>query len=386
MTRNFDMSRLAGDVNGSDDSLIAATFFASQGYVVIAPNYSGYAGSSLPYHAYLNANQAAAEMIDALRAAKLALPEMSVASDAQIFLTGYSEGGYVALATYREIQRNYRNDFHVAAVAPGAGPYALSQIVDSQIMGEVGAFSPMLFTLLATGWQASYHNIYKVANELYAAPYASSAPTLLPSDTPLSSLFSLGRLPQYALFQTGSLPGPDVSNPDLAAVALAGFSPMAFLVNTEYRNHLVADIAAQPCNGTDPVTFRPSCSPTTGLRKDALLNDLRTFVPSAPVQLCGAHSDSTVFFDSTLATQQYFLASGTSPSILRVIDVDPGQQPPAGPDAALQRQFLEARNQLRSSLGDAPDASLRLSLSIHSLAAPFCFVAARSLFDSLRLP
>ena len=38
-----------------------AALFASQGYIVVAPDYVGYNGSTLPYHPYLVADQQSKE-------------------------------------------------------------------------------------------------------------------------------------------------------------------------------------------------------------------------------------------------------------------------------------------------------------------------------------
>src|SRR5580700_6103196 len=72
------------------ETLLLAALFASQGYVVVAPNYAGYDTSTLPYHPYLIADQESKEMIDALKAARTALPlaSLSLTRDSgQLFLT-----------------------------------------------------------------------------------------------------------------------------------------------------------------------------------------------------------------------------------------------------------------------------------------------------------
>lgn len=56
------------------ESAFIAASFAAQGYILIAPNYAGYDSSSLGYHPYMNADQQSKEMMDALAAAKTALP------------------------------------------------------------------------------------------------------------------------------------------------------------------------------------------------------------------------------------------------------------------------------------------------------------------------
>ena len=88
-------------------TLIVAAMFAAQGYIVVAPNYAGYDISTLGYHPFLNAAQQSGEMIDALTAARTALPNTlsSATSDSgKLFVTGYSEGGYVAMATQRAME------------------------------------------------------------------------------------------------------------------------------------------------------------------------------------------------------------------------------------------------------------------------------------------
>ena len=89
------------------ETLSLAALFAAKGYIVVAPNYAGYDKSALPYHPYLMADQQSKDMIDALAAARTALPLASATltkDNGQLFITGYSEGGYVAMATQSAMQ------------------------------------------------------------------------------------------------------------------------------------------------------------------------------------------------------------------------------------------------------------------------------------------
>src|SRR4029077_12423621 len=100
--RSFNMA----DMQNAETLLLAA-LFATQGYIVVAPNYAGYDTSTLPYHPYLIGDQQSKDMIDALTAARAALPLASlttVQDSGQLFLIGYSQGGYVAMATQRAMQ------------------------------------------------------------------------------------------------------------------------------------------------------------------------------------------------------------------------------------------------------------------------------------------
>jgi dipeptidyl aminopeptidase/acylaminoacyl peptidase len=89
------------------EGVLLAAIFASRGYIVVAPNYAGYDTSDLPYHPYLNADQQSKEMIDVVVAARSALPvatATSVTDNSKLFVTGYSQGGFVATAAHRAMQ------------------------------------------------------------------------------------------------------------------------------------------------------------------------------------------------------------------------------------------------------------------------------------------
>ena len=152
--RKFTMADLQ-----NAETLALAAVFASKGYIVVAPNYAGYDSSTLDYHPYLIADQQSKDMIDALTAARTALPLASVTltqDNGQLFLTGYSQGGYVAMATQRAMQAA---GMPVTAAAPMSGPYALAAFVDAVFFGEVNGDAPVSSTLLLTAYQRAYGNI-----------------------------------------------------------------------------------------------------------------------------------------------------------------------------------------------------------------------------------
>jgi dipeptidyl aminopeptidase/acylaminoacyl peptidase len=100
--RNFNIADLGVQQNA--EGILLAAFFAARGYIVVAPNYAGYDTSLLTYHPFLVADQQSKDMIDALTAARSALPTGSVSDNGRLFITGYSQGGYVAMATHRAMQ------------------------------------------------------------------------------------------------------------------------------------------------------------------------------------------------------------------------------------------------------------------------------------------
>ena len=111
-----------------------AVVMASLGYIVLAPDYVGYGTSKGTPHPYLLSTPSAAAVVDFLTAAKTWRAGQGVADNQQLFLTGYSEGGYVTMAAHRALQTS--NSVHLAqlrAVVPGAGPYNVQVTLDSLI-------------------------------------------------------------------------------------------------------------------------------------------------------------------------------------------------------------------------------------------------------------
>ena len=182
------------DPANTEGALIAA-MFAAQGYIVVAPNYAGYDISTLGYHPYINADQQSGEMMDILAAARTALPNTfthATVGNGKLFLTGYSEGGHVALATLRALEA--AGDA-VTAAAPMSGPYALEAFGDAVFGGGVNLGSTAFAPLLANSYQHAYSNI----NDDPAGPIFSSsypdAETQLPSTTPIDTIFAENLLP-----------------------------------------------------------------------------------------------------------------------------------------------------------------------------------------------
>ncbi|MBK7053088.1 MAG: prolyl oligopeptidase family serine peptidase [Rhodoferax sp.] len=122
-----------------------------QGYVVLSADYVGYGVSTAASHPYLLSGPSSAAVIDMLTAAKYWLQTQGVLDNKQLFLAGYSEGGYVTMATIRALQAGtsiYRNQ--VVGVALGAGPYNVGLSLDEELK-IVRRIDPLLGALLNPG-------------------------------------------------------------------------------------------------------------------------------------------------------------------------------------------------------------------------------------------
>ena len=104
---------------------------ASLGYIVVAADYVGYGVSAAAPHPYLLSGPSASAVIDLLTAAKYWRQTHQVPDNKQLFLTGYSEGGYVTMAAHRALQAGtsvHRNE--LVRVVAGAGPYNVGATMD----------------------------------------------------------------------------------------------------------------------------------------------------------------------------------------------------------------------------------------------------------------
>jgi alpha/beta superfamily hydrolase len=364
--------------NNTEGALIAAVF-AAHGYIVVAPNYAGYDTSTLPYHPFLNGDQQSKDMIDALAASRTALPHTfsSATSDnGKLFITGYSQGGYVAMATHEALQAA---GVAVTASAPMSGPYALEAFGDAIFYGSVDIGSTVFGAMVTTSYQHSYNNLYTAPTQVFEAAYANNIEGLLPSATPVGTLFATGKLPQTALFNsTTPVTGNSALDAQLAVPAnpvfALGFGPSNLITN-DYRLSYVLDAVANP-DGAVP-TPQPgvpqAANPGNTLRQDLKMNDLRNWVPQRPMLLCGGDQDPTVFFSVNTGTMQAFW-SALPAGVVTVLDVN-GAVDSSSPFAPLQVAFQTTLAGLLASGGQEAVVE-----NYHTTVAPFCTVAARGFF------
>jgi len=365
---------------GNTEGALIAAMFAAHGYIVVAPNYAGYDTSTLDYHPYLNADQQSKDMIDALTAARTALPQSlttSTTDGGKLFITGYSQGGYVAMATHRAMQAA---GMTVTASAPLSGPYALEAFGDAVFYGQVNIGSTVFTPLLVTSYQKAYGNIYQNLTDVYEANYAPKMADLLPSTTPIDTLFQNGSLPETALFNSVT---PVTGNATLDAALAVPTNPVfasgfgtADLVTNNFRLAYVLDAVAHPDGAVPtPTAGVPvASSPANTLRIAFKTNDLRNWTPQKPLLMCGGDEDPTVFFSvNTLTMQAYWAALPAG--LVTVVDINAPVTGAADPFAAAKVGYQTTIAGIASTSGQSAAVQ-----AIHTTEAPFCIAVARGFF------
>jgi len=385
--RSFNIADLSNSQNA--EGLLVAAFFAARGDIVVAPNYAGYDTSTLSYHPFLVAEQQSKDMIDALTAARSALPTVDAPTSTdsgKLFITGYSQGGYVAMATHRAMQAA---GMTVTAAAPMSGPYALEAFVDAVFYGQVNSSAPVVSTLLFTGYEHSYGNVYSDPSVVFAPPYATGIGSLLPSVTPRSQLYASHKLPEFAMF-SATPPDPSYAalTPATMPAALAPVFALGFgsgnLIQNSFRLSYLQDAQANPDGGFPTLTnAAAAASPGLALRQAIALNDLRTWTPQAPTLLCGGDQDPTVFWFNTELMHDYLTMHAPTSTATAVLDLDAAAIG-SDPYASIKSQFEDAKQVVATAaiVQGATDAGASaVADAYHStLVPPFCLAALISFF------
>jgi len=147
-------------------------FTSLAGFVTLQADYIGFGSSADHYHPYLLKSSSAAATVDFIKAAKKFAEEKGIPLNGQLFVTGYSEGGYVALATLEELEEEGER---VDMAIPMAGPYMLDRMAVG-VLSSPELPIPSFMANVAYAYALSYeHPVSELINE----PYASTLPDLL---------------------------------------------------------------------------------------------------------------------------------------------------------------------------------------------------------------
>ena len=147
-------------------------YFATHGYIVTCPDYIGYGTTDSVPHDYEHRQTLAQATTDMLLATQEFLTRKAFSWNNQVFLAGYSEGGYASLSAQKFIEEQSPGNLHITASSCGAGPYAMSAFFDYLTRHPTtGGVANYLYT-----WETlSYNRIYglnKPVSYYFKSPYA----------------------------------------------------------------------------------------------------------------------------------------------------------------------------------------------------------------------
>ncbi|MFF0015144.1 alpha/beta hydrolase [Streptomyces sp. NPDC005374] len=152
---------------------------ASAGRAVAAPDYLGLGGGPGP-HPYMDTASSVTASVDMLRAARTAADRLGRPLTGDVYATGFSQGGQVAMALGKALQQGVDRHFRLRALAPVSGPYDLEgQEMPALFDGRVNDVSGVLYITYWLVAQNRLHPLYKDPSDAFRAPYASRVESLL---------------------------------------------------------------------------------------------------------------------------------------------------------------------------------------------------------------
>ena len=168
-------SVIAKSSGGPDGSAIILTSLG--GFATLQPDYIGFGDSHSHYHPFVLKDSLANSTVDFIKQVKTFAGDNNITLNNQLFLTGYSEGGYAAMATLKKIEEE-QTGLSVTMAAPMAGPYALKLMADG-VLSQPKLTVPSFMANVGYAYaKANSQPVDSTINE----PYASKLPTLFNGD------------------------------------------------------------------------------------------------------------------------------------------------------------------------------------------------------------
>ena len=166
------------------DGYTAGMLLASQGYLVVAPDYIGLSGDGIPsttFHSYLVGEATALASWDAVRAADRLLPDITstVTPNGQVVIWGGSQGGHATLFTER-YWPHYAPEFDVVAAVPLIPPSNLVGQAEAAMSSFSGATVLLTAAFIAhSRWYGFENLLPEILTDTEPNKLASTLPGLM---------------------------------------------------------------------------------------------------------------------------------------------------------------------------------------------------------------
>ncbi len=170
---NSDAPSVIASSSGTPDgSSIILT--ALGGFATLQPDYIGFGNSyQKHYHPFILKKSLASTTIDFIKAVKKFAINNGIKLNNQLFITGYSEGGYAAMATLQKIEEI--GELNVTMAIPMAGPYDVNRTAFGVLSAKKLSVPSFMADFGYAYGKAYNKDISSIINE----PYASKLSTLL---------------------------------------------------------------------------------------------------------------------------------------------------------------------------------------------------------------
>ncbi len=146
---------------------------ASMGFVVVIADYPGFGESAGIPHPYLIREPTVRSVVDMLFAVhemdEEELPDVTVSDD--VYLAGYSQGGWATLALHEAIENDYSSLFNLKGSVCGAGPYDLTVLFEA--MTGLSSYPMPVYIGYIINAYTEYDQFTNPVSDLLREPFAS---------------------------------------------------------------------------------------------------------------------------------------------------------------------------------------------------------------------
>jgi pimeloyl-ACP methyl ester carboxylesterase len=145
---------------------------ASPGFIGVVPDFLGFGESDELLHPYYVEDVSATTVVDFLKAAKDFAADKNINFNGELSLAGYSEGGYVTMASHKYIEQNGLEGFTLQASYPAAGGFdvkAMQEYLFSQDVYD----QPFYIAYVAMSYRTTY-DWTQPLTDFFNEPYASN--------------------------------------------------------------------------------------------------------------------------------------------------------------------------------------------------------------------
>ncbi len=152
-------------------------FVASTGFIVSVPDYLGFGASSTMFHPYYDKKSTVESVTDMLWAVKeMANNYLQVVPKNDLYIMGYSQGGWSTMQLQKYIEENYSSEFNLKASACGAGGYDVRYIND-YILAQTSYPMPYYIGYMINSF-VKLGDVTNPTTDIFKSPYSERILTL----------------------------------------------------------------------------------------------------------------------------------------------------------------------------------------------------------------
>ncbi len=170
-------SEAPSNITFQDQSSIFYAAVASTGMITVVPDFIGFGASVEIPHPYYVEDLTASSTVDNIRAAKEIAELVGMDFSSELFLAGYSQGGYATMATHKWIEEKGLDGFNLIASFPSSGGYDMKGF--QEYFFTLETFHQPFYMAYVVNAFNSVYDWNMPFTDVFNEPYASRIPDLL---------------------------------------------------------------------------------------------------------------------------------------------------------------------------------------------------------------